>query len=187
MYAEAGADSILGKKLEEQEQIALPSVIVRYSPTTLALGSEKYGFEEEHDANIFEIGIDGSYPIYSRLYFEGGLGVIIASIDDSLYGDGDVTGYGFYTELGVAHKTFFGRKKSYDFALRVGVSGLGTVELTDADGNLDNLDEDDLSVFYIEPTIGINFNQFAVLVGYKFITNINHNKSMPTLALKYYF
>ncbi|MGB5965879.1 MAG: hypothetical protein WBF77_06470 [Sulfurimonadaceae bacterium] len=182
------SDSIFGRKLEVQEQVMLPSVIVRYSPTTIALGSEWSGFGEEHDADVFEIGIDGSYPIYSRLYFEGGLGGVIANVDDRLYGNSDAKGYGFYTELGLAHKTFFGQKKSYDIALRVGVTGLlSDLELTNESGNLEAVDEDDLSIFYIEPTIGINYNQFALLVGYKFLTNTVINKSMPTLALKYYF
>ena len=182
------SDSILGKKIESSDRVGLPSVIIRYSPSTFMLGSEYYGYGEKHDAHVIEIGIDGSYPIYSRLYFEGGLGGIITKVDDTLYGDGDATAYGFYSELGVVHKTFFGRKKSYDLALRIGLSSLLTdLELTDKNGDLDTVRDDDLSIFYIEPTIGINYNQFAILIGYKFITNIDFEKSMPTLALKYYF
>ena len=180
------SDSILGKRTKGQA--SLPSIIVRYSPSTFMLGDEYYGYGEEHDAHVIEIGIDGLFPMYSRLYFEGGLGGIITKVDDTLYGDGDATAYGFYSELGVVHKTFFGRKKSYDLALRIGLSSLLTdLELTDKNGNLDTVRDDDLSIFYIEPTIGINYNQFAILIGYKFITNIDFEKSMPTLALKYYF
>jgi hypothetical protein len=182
------ADSIIGRELEPQEKVSLPSIVVRYLPTTIALGSESSGFGEEHDANIIELGINGSWPMYSRLYFEGGLGGSIVIVDDSQYGDGDATAYGVYTELGVVHKTFFGRKKSYDFALRVGISGLLTdLELTDTDGYLKGVRDDDLSIFYTEPSIGINYNRFALFVGYKFLTNTIVNKSMPTIALKYYF
>ena len=182
------SDSILGREIDAKDQVGLPSLLVRYAPTTMALGNEEDGFGEEHDIHVFEIGLNGSYPLYSRLYFEGGLGAMIANVDDSLYGDGNINWYGFYSELGIVHKTFFGQKKSYDFGFRVGISGfLSGGDLTNKNGELTDVDHDGLSLLYFEPAIGINYNQFAILIGYKFVTDTVFNNSMPTLALKYYF
>ncbi len=188
MYTEAMADSILGRDVDNQDpQNTMVSLFARYTPTTVALGDVDFEKEEEHDAQVLDIGIYYSFALYTRLYLGANAYLKVAKIDDTLYGDSENTVYGGGIGGGLIHKTFFGLNKSYDLGLNFGLDVMGDIDLTDKNGRIDNALDYGLGGFYLEPTIGITYDPFGILIGYKFLTNFAGKNAMPTIALKYIF
>jgi len=181
------ADSLLGRDVDNNSH-TMYSLFVKYLPTAYVM---QHVYEEssvKHDAPVLEIGWNQTKAVYTRLFWSLDVYGRMIKVDDSLYGDGDNTVYGIGVTTSALHRTFFGQDKSYDISLGIGLDATGKIELTDKNGQKNDLYSDDAhtasDILFFEPAIGIKYDSFSFMLGYKlFYTKVG----TPTVTLKYYF
>ena len=182
--------SIFGRDLEGVKHNKMISVFARYSPSAyVALLDIDDEIRESYDTQLIDFGVNITGAMYTRLYYSIDFYARMAKVDDSEYGDGDVNAFGGGVGFGLMHKTFFGKGDSYDIGFHAGIDIFSDIEITDHNGNKELKDPHSGNVdgFFFEPSIGITYDPFAILVGYKFVTSLSHVDGMPTITIKYFF
>lgn len=187
LYTHACADSVLGRDVDQAHSNTMYSLYVKYLPVSYVTAYD----ETEYDAPVLEAGWSQAVATYTRLYWMLNVYGRVVMVDDSEYGDGRVNYFGGGVGTSIVHKTFFGKNKSYELGLGIGLDFNQDIEVTDATGTKTAAGEDTygdgntaVDPFYIEPTIGIKYEMFSFTVGYKFFYT---GVGTPTVALKYYF
>ncbi len=188
MYAEAGADSIWGRDVDSSKQNQMVSLFGRYSPTAyVALGNDE--IINKYDTEIIDVGVNITGALYTRLYFSLDFYARMATVDDSEYGEGDIKAFGGGVGAGLVHKTFFGKGNSYDIGANVGIDVFGSIDVTSPYGSQQKTSVQNSTAegFFFEPTIGITYDPFSILVGYKVVTTLYNTDGMPTITVRYFF